>query len=153
MSKSFELSKFEVRDLMAPLIQIFRDGKPLSEERLNVYWNTLKKFNHDIIKRCVEIIIEEKPDQRYFPKPAEIIEMTHRAFQTRPASDSSILQYIDGKEECPKCYDTGRVLKEVARPELHKATYTTAYFCSCEMGERMMENWRLHMRGRSNVRS
>lgn len=63
--------KTEVLKLLAGLSEVY--DKPLSEMALDIYWNALKEYSLDEVKRAVNNIVQT---HKYatFPKPAEFIE-------------------------------------------------------------------------------
>ncbi|MEA1937186.1 MAG: DUF6475 domain-containing protein [Patescibacteria group bacterium] len=62
--------------LMATLSEIFDDGKDISEIKMEVYWEALKKFEINKVQKAVSDLINTRV-YNSFPKPAEIIEMIH----------------------------------------------------------------------------
>ena len=72
----------EFAGIMAALSEVFDGSKEISETKMSIYWESLKEFYLEDIKRAVGVIIRGRVYSS-LPKPAEIIQAITGSMEER----------------------------------------------------------------------
>jgi hypothetical protein len=68
--------------IMAVLAEVYDDGRPPSALKVETYFQVLKRYGIDQLKRAVDVMIKTRTFAS-FPKPAEIIQSIEGAVEDR----------------------------------------------------------------------
>jgi len=109
-------------------------GKP-TDEKMDIYYDLLKRQNPKILERACELVMFHRIS-RFFPQPAEILEMTSQAYKEREEEEKP-----PEVGTCMNCHSVGIILKEYV---YRGREYTMALACHCQEGKKYAKSFAIN---------